>query len=410
MRERPFYGWVLIAMLSLTTLVSWGATYYAFSVLLTPMRQTFGWSAAQLTGAFSLSLLITSLSDVFVGRWLDARGPRALMTIGSIATTALLIAWSRIDSLAGLYLTLALLGVAGSMVQYSPAFWLATTWFKRRRALALTIITLGGGLASTVFVPLTNTLAQAYGWRDALLWLALIVGATTIAPHALLLRKAPADVRSTVDGEPSAAQTEAPIAASPAALIAPAVLRQPVFWALALAFGLAALAFNGVSVHLLAYEASRGQDPAFAATAAGLSGLMQVIGRLFVVPLGDRLSRQRMLTGLLSLQLASYVSLLALPRDIGLIAHVIFRGIGAGPQSPVRAALLGDWFGTRHFGRVAGQMSFLTGIAGSLSPFLVGAMVDRVGYTPVLWSFVIALVIATITMALIRRHATLHHQ
>jgi MFS family permease len=403
MRRGVYYGWVLIAMLSLTTLVSWGATYYAFSVLLTPMRQTFSWSAAQLTGAFSLSLLITSLSDVFVGRWLDARGPRALMTLGSIATAALLLAWSRIETLPGLYLILALLGVAGSMVQYSPAFWVATTWFRHRRALALTIITLGGGLASTVFVPLTNALAQAFGWRGALMWLALIVAVMTIAPHALLLRKTPSDVRAHIDGGATPDPITPAQSASPAALIAPGVLRQPMFWALAAAFGLAGLAFNGISVHLLAYEASRGQDMAFAATAAGFSGVMQVTGRMAIVPLGDRLSRQTLLTGLLGLQLASYLSLVALPRDAGLIAHVLLRGIGAGPQSPLRAALIADMFGTRLFGRVAGQMSFLTGIAGSLSPFLVGAVVDRVGYTPILWGFVGALVVATMTMAVIRR-------
>jgi MFS family permease len=395
-QSKLYYGWVLILMLSLTTMVSWGATYYAFSVVLTPMRQSEGWTSAQLTGAFSISLLVTSIADIAVGRWLDARGPRVLMTVGAIFTALLMFVWSRVESLTGLYLTLALLGISGSMVQYSPAFWLATQWFKRRRALALTVITLGGGLASTVFVPLTNALTHAYGWRGALTWIAAITAFATILPHALLLRRSPADVNAHVDGasEPS----ETPSAAPVSQLVEPAVLRQPLFWLLALAYGLAALAFNGISVHLLSYEASRGQDTAFAAAAAGFSGVVQVLGRILIMPVGDRLPRKHIITALFAFQFASYVALLLLPARVGLIAHVVLRGIGAGPQAPMRAALLADLYGVRRYGSVAGQLSFLTGIAGSVAPFFVGAVVDQAGYAPVLWAFVVALGVATAVM------------
>ncbi len=399
-----YYGWVLIVTLAITTMVSWGVTYYAFSVVLTPMQKTLGWSSASLTGAFSLSLLISGLADVFVGRWLDARGPRVLMTTGAIAVSLLMLAWSQVTTLAGFYAIMALIGVFGSMVQYSPAFWLATTWFKRRRGLALTLITIGGGLASTTFVPLTNALVLAGGWRYALMVLAGVAAVMTIAPHALLLRRAPEDVNARVDGDGIGAAQIPSTAPASAAHGGPSALKQPLFWLLAIAFALAGLSFNGISVHLLSYQLAFGQDPAFAAAAAGFSGLMQVIGRIVIGPIGDRVPRRIVLLGLMISQLLSYLALALLPLSVGLIAHVVLRGIGAGPQSPIRAALIGDLFGTRHYGRIAGQMSFFTSVVGAGAPFAVGLFVGAGGYGPVPWFFAVALAVAVVVILRLPAH------
>jgi MFS family permease len=405
--SRLYYGWIQVVALSVTMMVSWGATYYAFSVVLTPMRQTLGWSVATLTGAFSISMLISGLAELFVGRWLDRHGPRALMTVGSILAAGLLFAWSRVDSVIGFYLVMAALGVVGAMVQYLPAFWLAAHWFKRKRSLALTIITVGGGLASTVFVPLTNALLNSSGWRNALAMLALIVALVTIAPHALLLRRKPSDINAKVDGDDDEPppETLVPGVHEPQQ----SALKQPVFWLLAVAFALIGLAFNGISVHLLSYELARGQDATFAASAAGLAGVMQVVARLLIAPLGDRISRKTLLLTLIGLQSLAYLSLLILPMSLGLIAHVILRGLGAGPLSPIRAGLLADVFGVRHYGRISGQLALITGLAGSASPFLVGWFVGIGGYAPVIWSFLAATLVATVAITLARLQPAVSH-
>src|SRR5262245_52968108 len=76
--RRPplYYGWVVVGTLAITEPISWGILYYGFGVMLTPMQQELGWSQPQLTGAFSLMLLISGISAVPVGRWLDRHGAR----------------------------------------------------------------------------------------------------------------------------------------------------------------------------------------------------------------------------------------------------------------------------------------------------------------------------------------------
>ena len=189
--QRPYYGWVLAVVLGACETVSWGVLYYAFSVFVGPMQDELGWSRAELTGAFSLALLVLGIAGVPVGQWLDRRGPRALMTAGSIVGVLVVLAWSQVHDLLTFYALWVAMGLCWSATLYSPAFATVTAHFRERRTEALTVVTLMAGLASTIFLPLTAALVSALGWRSALVALAAMLALTTIVPHALVLRAAP---------------------------------------------------------------------------------------------------------------------------------------------------------------------------------------------------------------------------
>ena len=122
------------------------------------MQRELGFSTAQLTGAFSLALLISGVAGIAVGRYLDRRSPRALMTAGSIAGALLVLAWSRVDGLAAFYALWAGIGLVMATVLYEPAFVVLAKWFpaagQRRRALtALTLVAALGELHLPAALP-----------------------------------------------------------------------------------------------------------------------------------------------------------------------------------------------------------------------------------------------------------------
>ncbi len=80
--------------------MSWGIVYYAFAVFLTPMRESLGFSSVELTGAFSLALLVSAVAGIGVGRWLDHGDPRVVMTAGSALAALMVLAWSQVQTLA----------------------------------------------------------------------------------------------------------------------------------------------------------------------------------------------------------------------------------------------------------------------------------------------------------------------
>ncbi|WP_433469496.1 MFS transporter [Spirillospora sp. CA-128828] len=198
--RRVFYGWWMVAGLAVTELVSWGVLVYAFSVLVVPMRAELGWSTAQLNGAYTTGVAVSGLVAVPVGRRLQRHGARGVMTAGSLLGVAALLAWANAHSLVAFYAAFAVAGLAMATTLYEPAFAVTAAWFARHRARAVLVLTVAGGLASTVFVPLTGGLVHVYGWRTTLVLLAGALGLVTVPLHAGLLRRRPSDMGHTPTG------------------------------------------------------------------------------------------------------------------------------------------------------------------------------------------------------------------
>src|SRR5690606_30176878 len=162
------HGWRIVGALAVTQTVGYGVLYYAFAVLLQPMATALHASTTVVTGALTASVLAGAVMAVPVGRWLDRHGGRALMTAGSLAATALVLAWSQVHTVAQLYAVLIGIGISGAMVLYEPAFAVVVSWFDpRQRARAVLAIIVVAGFASTIFMPLTGILVDRYGWRNA---------------------------------------------------------------------------------------------------------------------------------------------------------------------------------------------------------------------------------------------------
>ncbi|MBZ0303505.1 MAG: MFS transporter, partial [Anaerolineae bacterium] len=292
--HRPplYYGWIITAALAITETVSWGIIYYAFSVFISPMETELGWSRAEMTGAFSLSLLVAGAMAFPIGSWIDRHGARWLMTLGSIAASLLVLAWSQVHSFAAFYLIWIGLGVCSAAVLYEPAFAVVTTWFTRRRSQALALVTLAAGLASTIFIPVSDALLHAFGWRDALVLMAIFLGLTTIPLHALILRRRPDDLGLLPDGE---VKSESVPAAPPNTISLKQILHSRTFWLLAAGFSLSNLAADAIRVHFIPYLIDTGISASAAAWASGSIGVMQVLGRVLFAPLDMRLSNRVLL-------------------------------------------------------------------------------------------------------------------
>lgn len=388
--RRVYYGWVLILTLSLTELTSWGILYYAFSVIAPAMQSDLGWSKVAATGAFSLALLLGGIAVLPVGQWLDRHGTRMLMTVGSCPAALLVLAWSQVESLPMLYAVWAGIGLVHASVLYEPAFAVVAVWFRHGRGRALLVLTFFGGLASLVFIPLTEQLVYIYGWRTALLVLASVLAVVTILPHALLLRHHPHDLGLLPDGDVRPlASASAPALETNLGL----AVRDATFWWLSLAFSLTTLGSVAFTVHLIPYLMEQGYDAAFAALATGSLGAMSVAGRLIFLPLGARVSRG-IITGLLFvMEAAGLVVLLLASGHGGVWVAVVLFGAGNGALTPARAGLLADFYAPAVYGRMSGELAFVTTLARAAAPVGAGLVATLIGYRPLWWGLALLVVL-----------------
>ena len=378
-----YYGWIITLTLAITETISWGIVYYAFSVFITPMEAELGWSRADLTGGFSLGLLVMAAAAFPVGNWVDKHGARLLMTLGSICASILVMGWSQVNQQWEFYLVWAGLGLCASMLLYEPAFAVMATWFVRRRGRALAIVTFAAGLASTIFVPFSDFLLNAVGWRDAILFLGIFLGVTTIPLHALILRRRPMDLGLVPDGEDNAIE----IHHTPSQSFSLAdALHSRFFWVLTVAFGLSTLSSAAIRVHFIPLLIDNGINASRAAWASGTIGLMQVAGRVVFAPLESRYSSRTMVTGVFVMQAVAIMFFLpGISVFIVGIFLVIF-GTSYGAKTLARASAIADLFGASHYGRISSVMSIFLTIAGTIAPVGAGLLYDHFGnYDVVLW-------------------------
>jgi len=375
-----YYGWALVATLGFTATVSYGVLVYAFAVFIRPLGAELGWSKAHITGAFSVAQLVAGVTAIPLGRWVDRHGARGVMTSGSILATLLLVAWSRVESLPAFYIVWALLGVASAAVLYEPAFAIVATWFRRDRSHALTLLTFIGGFASVVFVPLTTVLVERLGWRAALLWLAGIYGVLTIIPHALVLRRRPADIGLVPDGivQPGVPPNEnvpRPISTGAAMAAADAIRTRTFRW-LTVAFALSSFTVTAITVHLVPLLRERGYSAGFAGGAMGVLGLMALPGRVIFTPLGGRWSRVGVTALIFALSVLGLATLLVSHAAAAVWLFVVLFGAGFGAITPARAALIADSFGAASYAEISGMLAFVMSIARATAPVGVSALYE----------------------------------
>ena len=372
--RRVYYGWHIALALAITETVSYGVMYYAFSVFITPMEAELGWTRGQLSGAFSLSLLITGLAAFPVGHWLDRHGARLLMTLGSIGATLLVLLWSQVNTLPEFILIMALMGFCAAATLYEPAFAVIATWFVNRRGTAMAVVTFIAGFSSTIFIPLTDALLVAFGWRQAVFMLGILLGAITIPLHALVLRRKPTDLGLNPDGEPATA-TATP---QPKPSLR-GIFRSRYFWVLSLAFALSTLSISAVRVHFIPLLISLQIHPSSAALASGSIGIMQVVGRMIFAPVERRFSSKTMVAGVLALLALSMPVLLLGNAPVLIVAFVALFGMAIGTHTLSRPLIIADTYGAAVYGRVSSSMVFMLTLAGTSAPFAAGLIFDATG-------------------------------
>ncbi len=387
MRKSSYYGWNIIGALAITETISWGVIYYVFSVFIIPLEQEYGWTRAQISGAFSISLLVSGGMAIPVGFWLDRHGPRGLMTVGSIGAVILFYAYSQVTTLPALYTVWVGLGITMAMTLYEPAFVVATKWFVKRRGTAIATITLVAGFASTIFLPLSDWLLSTFGRIEAIIYLAIILAVGTIPLHALVLRRHPDELGLHPDGMTRADNATQHSLGHQGATFREA-LGQSTFWWVAIAFGLMTMSGTAVRVHLIPLLIEKGFSGEAAAWLTGMIGAMQVLGRVIYAPAGDKVTGKKIVAALFIIQGASLLLLLMnAAGNLNLWLFVVLFGMSHGALTLARPAMMAELYGAVQYGRISSVTVVTQRLATTIAPLGAGYFYMQAGnnYNWVIW-------------------------
>ena len=368
-------GWTLVFALAAAQLVSWGSIYYSFSLFVVPMEQELGWSRTALNGALSAGLALAGLASYPVGAWIDRAGGRAVMSLGSALGAILLFAWSHIGALGAFYAVWMGLGLALAATLYEPGFAVLARLYPDHYRQRITAMTLVGGFASTVFIPLTAVTIEAWGWRNALVMLALANALFCLPVHGLWLRD------RAVAGAPQRRG---------GALFDEhfrRALAHPAFWGLGISFTMYGAVASALTFHIIPLLEERHVPTATIVASIAVFGPAQVAGRIALLALGRRAGAVRVGRLGFTVLPASILLLLLPPAPATLFVFYLLFGAANGVITVVRGTAVPELLWRESYGAINGALTLPTNLARAVAPWGAALLWSAAGsYDSVLWA------------------------
>jgi predicted MFS family arabinose efflux permease len=350
----------LVTALGIGQIVSWGSLFYAIGVLGAAMRRDLGVSELFLFGTFSAALLVSGTMAPMMGRLIDRRGGRFVLSLGSvlgaIAMAVLAVAPNAWVMAAGWLIA----GASMSACLYDPAFATLSQHAGSNYRRAVSALTLFGGFASTVFWPLSHLLLEAWDWRTTFAIYAGLHLFLCLPIHQLFVPRHSHNARSE--------------AAAKADDVSPGLSDPRLVW-LAVAFAIATFIFAVIAVHLITLLTSAGLTAAQAVTVSMLVGPMQVAGRIIELGFSGRVKAVTVGVVAFALMLLSLVALISVEGfGIAAIVFVVAYGCGNGVLTIVKGTAPVELFGRTGLGGLLGYLSRAGLYAKAIAPASFSAL------------------------------------
>jgi sugar phosphate permease len=376
-RRRVYYGWWLLAASVAAMALGSGVSFWAFGFYVAPLEREFGWSRAQVSLGFSAALLVSGLSGPLVGRWVDVRGPRSAILIGTVLTALSYLLLATTNTLWQWYAYSAINAVVRQLMFFIPFMALISRWFDRRRGIAVSILGTGFSLGGFLVVPVVGFAIEALGWRQALVASGVAVSALFLPIGIWVVSNTPAERGLTTDG---ARTTSTTASTALQGITLRQALRTPLFWALSLAFMLFFYGMFGWLVHQVPFYESVGISRRDAATIVSVTAGLSVFTRLLVGFIADRIPRFEVAAlGLALTLLAAMVTLTVSTSPAAIALFLVLWVIGTSGGPMIEALVLTRAFGVAHFATILGAVVVVETIGQILSPTLAGAIYDATG-------------------------------
>ncbi len=411
-KGRVFYGYWLVAATFLFMLLSYGCGSFVFSLFVNPLQSAFGWGRGQVMVGFTIFFLVQGLVSPLVGRLVDRNGPRGVIALGAVTTGLGFVLASYTSSLVVFYVSYVIIGAGSAGMGIVPCSAVVSNWFKRKRGMALGVMSAGLGAGGVVMAPLVARLLETSDWRTAYLTMAIIIWVVSIPLALALIRTRPSDMGLHPDGDAvssDGARASTSTGSGGKGLSLRQASKTAAIWLIGISFFVSGFSNTGALHAPVPFLEDIGFPTAIAASALGTLGLGSATGKIFFGWLCDRIPPKRACALGLALQLGGILVLLTIHADspLALIwAYALLLGFGVGSWFPTMSMLVSRTFGLAYYGAVFGVIAFLESAGTAIGPLFAGLMFDATGtYYHAFVTFALLYAVAIPAILLVKRPA-----
>ncbi|KIX11252.1 L-lactate MFS transporter [Dethiosulfatarculus sandiegensis] len=347
---------------------------YAWSIFVMPLEKQFGWSRAETSMAFTISIVFFVIGMIMGGKHNDKKGPRVVVTIGSACLTAGFFLAATTESLTTLYLSYGVLCGFGIGYANIAPIAVAMRWFPDRRGLVSGILVMGFGLAAFVLGSAASKIISSMGWPTAF----RVLGGTSLVLclfGAQFMKYPPEGFLPKGMEKPKTVQNKEATKQKAQDYDWKQMMGTATWW-FWWTFHLMVLT-GGLMVigHIVPFALESGVSKDSAIFAMGVFAVMNGLGRLLIGALWDRMGRNKTMILNAALMLIGLLCLGLLVKSLHfpiLVLAVLLIGLAYGGCIPIASSLISACFGNKFFGINYGLATTPLLIAAMVGPFLGG--------------------------------------
>jgi MFS family permease len=368
-----YYGYVMVAVTFVIMLLSWGL-YIVFGIFFDQLLDEFHWSRAMISGAYSISSIVSGVLAIPMGGLTDRFGPRLVVTFSGFCLGLGYLLMSQVNALWQLYLFYGVILGIGMGGLWIPLVSPLVRWFVGKRSL-MTGIVISGLTVGQLIAPLVfSRLIAAHGWRLSY----IILGGTVMLMIVLLsqfLRPGPGQTGRLPGRGKEAEKQNLPSGSEDFVLKEAVHTRQ--FWLVALIFFCIGFTAFSITVHIFPHATKLGIPAITAANILAISGGIGIIGNFVLGGIvGDIIGNRKVFIIGLALMVVSLLWIIPTRQVWLLYMFAIVFGIGVGGAGTSESPLIARLFGLSSHGLIYGVVGVSWTLGGALGPFITGYMCD----------------------------------
>ena len=382
-----YYGWVIVAIVFLSSLASGAQTNPTIGVFLKPITEEFGWTRSIVAGAVALGTLVGGFTALVTGPMIDRFGARWILWISFLLAGLALMFLGLVSSLLGLYASIFVSRVALQGVINLTNQTIVAKWFIKSRGRAMAIANLGQRIGGGVIPFITQQVILVSSWRVAAVSLGALVWMLTLIPVGLWLRRQPEDMGLLPDGVKNSGGEDGPdtdpnsnkdFGVERNYTLREAITSRP-FWVISGAICLTMFVNTGVNFNLVAHLTDRGLSESQSATVLLVWALISVPATLGAGVMAERFAiRLLMICFSLGLALGILLFLLVSSFTSGLI-FAILHGASFASSFLMLQLLIPDYYGSRSLGALRGFTQPMQMVANAMGPLTAALVYDLSG-------------------------------
>ena len=401
--KNVYFGWVIV-FAAASIMMVFALLMYSRGVFLTSLVDWFGWDRGAVSGAYSVSFIVSGLLALFSGRLADRFGPRIVITFLGLLVGGGLILMSRVSSIAQVYLIWALMIGVGSSCGITPILSILPKWFNKRRGLVIGIVFAGFSVGGIIWPPVVERLVAGIGWQSAYMIIGLIL-LVTITALAQLMRQSPQKMGLQPYGvkEQVESKLRMPEPAAIGLTLVQALKTVP-YWLIALYRFCSMFVFQLISVHIFPHAVDIGLSEISAAIIISITSVSSTISRLLADFVADGIGYRLTLFLSASVLALSLVILLFSKELWHFYIFALLYGLAWGFSGVAQVTLITEFFGSRSLGTIFGSLEVFLAVGGAIGVSIAGSIFDATGSynTPFVICIVQALLVMGFSVVLMR--------